>query len=429
MYFLFTASGPDFVGPVGTLTQGIIVDAFGRKTAILANIVPHIIGWFLIYCNFGVLITILGRVLTGMMTSSMFYAAQLYVVECVTVNHTYLANNFRTWTGLLGSFGGLFTFLLGAYFNYRQVAFTVTILAILVFLIICIFIPESPPWLYLKGRVGDAEMAELKLGIAQSLQQNFNANTRRPSESFLKYTKFNILEAIAKLRRPEVRQAIVTSTTMTILIMSCGGSPLLSYLGTIIYEGPVDIRNTSSIASSNSTDEDIPDSSAFSLSLSIISGSIGILSHLCVTFALPVLGIKILMIGSVMLTCLGWILIGFTSLQMKSHFLHLLGIWITIFGFYSGTLAAPISILSDLFPIDFKGAASIPIISLTLSSAVTTKLYPYIHAIIGGYVYYIYATLCPILASFVYFHLPETVGSTYEQICANLLNHGSRNIL
>lgn len=408
-----TAAVGGYTGFVGILLVGYIIDAFGRKTTLLLALVPHIIGWSLLYSDYAGFTAILGRSFTGLTTVSMFYPPQLYAVECITVNHERLRSIFRAWPGIANSLGFLLTFFAGTFITYQNVAALAALLSVIIFVLIFIEIPESPTWLYMKGRYGDAELSERKLGITQPILKTPTDSSNLPATRIFLLSGSSWRQEAKKLTRPDVYTPVIVMTIVCALIFQTGGTVMTAYMLEIIGINPSNVSNSKNLAHT----------------YSIVSGFLILIAHISVSLALPYLGCRKMSLSMSFFMCIGMLILGITTVgnsQTDSYGLHVFAVWLVTFSFHFGVISVPVAVMSDLFPVDAKGFASIPILTMSLGGAFAAQLYPYLKLFFAGSAYYAYAFGCIIYAAFIFFFMPETVGRTYEEVKNSLLRSRSQ---
>lgn len=407
---MILASIGGFASPIGAIVLGAVIDVFGRRTALMLSIIPHFIGWLLIFSNINISVTLLGRFVTGLTAGTLFYPAQVYTAECITINNLRLRNNFSTWAPISNSTGIFLTFFFSCFVSYLTISTIAVILSVVVFLLIFIFIPESPTWLYLKGRIRDAELSEKKLGIFQPILRNSKIVTTNDDDTLplisekFKFRWSNYESILTKIKRQDIRRPIIRMAILKILVICSGGYVILPYM--------VDIIGTNGV-----TESTVDESYLFS----VISGILIFVARLSTSIVLPILGFKKYMISSCILSAIGMFLIGYTTnskntFEFDWYLLHVIAVWMTSFLFNFGTITLPVAITTDLFPVDGKGFASIPVLISLLVRSFFVKMHPYFCLYYGNLTYTAYAIAGIVCAIFVHFYMPEVVGKTFKQI-------------
>lgn len=391
--FLITGSLPFFAASVGSITVGILVDTIGRKSALLYGIVPHLIGWCLLSWNYNVTVILLGRMCTGFSKGSIFYPGQVYAAECLTVHCKRLRSSLSTWNGVTNSFGLFLIILLSYLFNYRVISIFAAITSLIIYIIIYVTIPESPTWLYLQGRHGDAEISQKKLGLGQPLLCSKVDN----------YMYNGYEKKLSRLTDKDVFKPLLILTFAYIVIPFCGAPAILTYLVDIIGEDP------------SATSSDL----SYAYKSSVFSGFLIFVAHSLAIFVLPMVGLKKLAVPSYLCIIAGYIFLGYTSPYKENADLFVwrsVAVWVVIFTYHFGVETAPLTILGDSFPADAKRFASIPILTASLASGTVTKLHPFLTANFGAHLFYIYAGISLLGMVFVILFFYETVGKTLEEI-------------
>lgn len=416
-FYFITAAGPGLTAALGALMLGSILDLFGRKTTLILCALFHAVGWTIIALCQNFLISFFGRMLTGLPATFICYAAQVYIVECLTVNDEHLRDTLRTWPSIGFAFGQLLTFLLGAAITHLQFSAFSAILSSVLIILMLLFVIESPGWLYQKGRIGDAEIATQKLRISQPILCN-NFEPEVPPLVSSSGSDSSLSSILEKCRQQKVYKPALIMMVVCTLALFSGGMALNSYMVNII--DAVQPGQTTDSASSNSSASTNVSPEAFKYS--IISGALMLLGTILLSFALPRLGARKLTITSAicMSVCMG--LIGYTnSIPNPSDLLtvRLISVWAISFIYSFGIITVPFSILGEMFPLDAKGFASLAIVIQVLAAFAVSELYPYMYLWSPSGVFYIYGCMCVLYASFVYAFMPETVGRNYEEISAD----------
>lgn len=138
--------------PLGSITAGFAMDAWGRLWAVRLAIIPTVLGWCLIASANSVGMIIAGRLLTGFATAWGSIPATVYITEIARAD---MRGSLVVLAPTFASLGMLICFLKGWFLNWRTVAWLCNIYAIFPILFL-FFIPESPPWLVSKGKIDQA---------------------------------------------------------------------------------------------------------------------------------------------------------------------------------------------------------------------------------------------------------------------------------
>lgn len=135
-----------------------MVNAFGPRGTVLLSHVMCLIGWILTISSLTSFNLLAGRVLTGIFVGIVSVTATAYSDECFPTRPT-------ARPVVYTAFGVFCVYLVGSLLNYAQTAGIVAVAHAVSFVLIRMFVPESPAWLESRGRVGDAEYSRLKLRL------------------------------------------------------------------------------------------------------------------------------------------------------------------------------------------------------------------------------------------------------------------------
>lgn len=419
LIFLISGSLSSLIAPIGAILIGIIIDKFGRRTALLFTILPNVIGWFLLYCDISIPFVFLGLLFTGIASGTVGYPSQVYAGECLMVNRVSWRNNYLSWLGLSFSFGMCFVLVLGYFFRYQQIAGFATILSVLSFLSVYFFIPESPSWLYMRGRVGDAEWSQKKLRISQPILRTDQTieNDILPIENTNFFHWPTIKLYASKCTRRDVYKPLLIMTGLFFLLTFTGGVAVMTYLVDVI--NSLDVPASASISNSSA---EITSSTSLSESYkySAIGGLVMLTANISVCALVKSLGTRNILVTSSLLLSIGFLLLGYTSTRTGTASdvigLHVIAVYLILFSFNFGIMNLPNALLGDMFPIDAKGYASVVCVIEFLLTSLLLKIHPYMITAFGGYLYYGYAGVSLCSAVYIATFLVETVGKTLRQI-------------
>lgn len=376
-----------------------MIDKFGRKTALICNILPSFIGWSLLYWNYNETVLILGQTINGLTIGSLLYTIHVYASECILAKDVRLRNMFMVWLGVFGSLGTTTIIGLSIFLNYSQICAVVLTLVATLLAIFCLVIPESPSWLHLQGRIGDAEWSEKKLGIARPILQ-----LQAPAATG---DHWNSIISLEKLRRPDVYKPLYINCLLTLLLPAAGTVTVTMYMINIIQNN---IPGTQVV-------DDLAAQSIDANQLSLISSAFSIAGALAASFVIPVMGVRRLFIVSNSSVILSLAILTYCSLDGAAHVLLLRVVAIALLTFTSGAGLGPwMTAMGDMFPADCKGLASIPTTIGCLSLATANKVFPYLYQAFGGFTYCFYGFNGILGIIFLYALYPEVVGKTLDEI-------------
>lgn len=406
----------------------------------------------------------MGQIFNGLTTGAVGYASQVYAGECVMVNHIRLRNSFLMWNGVGGAIGSTTTLFMATFINYRQICTICTMLSIILLILLCRVIPESPTWLYHKGRLGDAEWSARKLGIAQPVLSLDPTNMKAPLESPSEVSWKSLKSEACKLTRRDVYKPVLIFVCVNVLLACSGPTTLLTYMINILQN---DVPGTSGSSSDNSVISELDQvryvpfyawhqsppyavkphpvdplissmthptvdpmisvqnqttsSTYVPTEANMYSVLIGIL--MCMTsltscMIIPSFGIRNTLTTSEFCSAFAFVILAFTtSFDSTPDVLTWRVIAISMIAvLYSLSSGSSDAVLGDVLPADAKGFASVVSVCSFLAVAFTNKTFPYLYALIGGNVYLLFSIVCIVAVYFIRTFMPEVSGKTLDQI-------------
>ncbi|XP_065205811.1 facilitated trehalose transporter Tret1-like [Planococcus citri] len=145
------ASSIGFLAPFGSIFSGTVMDFFGRKLYLSMIFIPFALSWLTISLAKSYTVLFLGMMLQGL-GGGMSMGVSVYISEISTREHR----------GALLSIiaiaynGGVLTCNLLNYNFMWNISSIVCMCLCLIFMVLVSFLPESPIWLYNKGRTEEA---------------------------------------------------------------------------------------------------------------------------------------------------------------------------------------------------------------------------------------------------------------------------------
>ena len=168
------------------------------------------------------------RFLTGMGLGFVLATSPVYIVEIATTDMRGMLGCFVQFQGGLGV---LFAFTLGSFLNWWQLSASM-ILMIIPFVIGMFFAPESPRWLFLKGRDEEGEKAlEWLRGTSQRsviTQEIIEIRKENKEKMEIKVTAKSLLE-------PSTLKPFLITLTMYFFMNMCGMNIMIFYCNSIFF--------------------------------------------------------------------------------------------------------------------------------------------------------------------------------------------------
>ncbi|EOX94894.1 Major facilitator superfamily protein [Theobroma cacao] len=383
---------------IGAITSGRIAEFLGRKGAMRISSAFSITGWIAIYFSKGALSLDIGRFLSGYGIGIFAYVVPIYVAEIAPKD---LRGGLATLNQLMIVIGASVAFLAGTVLKWRLLALT-GIIPCLVQLVGLIFIPESPRWLAKAGyrkefynalRSLHGDDADISHEAAE-IQDYLQTLEHQPKASML------------DLFQRKYKQSVIIGVGL-MMFQQFGG-----------------VNGVGFYASETFT------------SAGFASGKIGIIAFACVqipitaggAFLVDNCGRKPLLLVSSTGTFLGCFLAAISFL-MKEH--NLLQEWIPLFvlcgmlifmgSFSIGMGAVPWVLMSEIFPINIKGAAG-SLVNLIhwFGAWAVSYTFNFLMDWSPSGTFFLYSGVCAASVLFVAKVVPETKGRALEEIQASM---------
>jgi MFS family permease len=203
-----------------------LITAFGPRGTILLSHVICVIGWVMTISSLTVINLLTGRALTGMYVGIVSVSATTYSSECFPSRS---AARPVVYTAL----GVLCVYLAGSLLSYSQTATIIALTTVASFVLVRLFVPESPAWLESRGRVGDAEYSKLRLKVATAGA----SATAVPSPSFFRH-----------INRPDVYRPFLALCLHLVLQQLSGPLVIISYAAELVGDSGIRVLNSYFIA-------------------------------------------------------------------------------------------------------------------------------------------------------------------------------------
>ncbi|XP_021770841.1 sugar transporter ERD6-like 16 [Chenopodium quinoa] len=379
---------------VGAITSGRISDFIGRKWAMRMSACSCIMGWLAIYFAKGTMTLDIGRLFSGYGIGVLSYVVPIFIAEIAPKE---LRGGFTTLNQLMIVTGSSVSFLIGSIITWRALALMglVPCIALLSGLF---FVPESPRWLAKAGR-----------------QKEFNVALR-----MLRGQNADISREAAEIEDCLMLHETLPKGSFIDLFQSKYIRSVIIGVGLMVFQQSVGINGIGFYVSQTFVKAGLSSGKLGTIAYGIVQVPITLVGAILMDRS----GRKPLVTISAMGTFLGCFFIA-TGFLLKSY--GLLLEWIPLFvvggvltyisAFSIGFGGVPWVIMSEIFPLNVKGAAGSLVVLINWSGAwLVSYTYNFMMKWSASGTYYIYAGFCILTVLFVANFVPETKGKTLEEI-------------
>lgn len=380
---------------VGSPLSGFLLDKIGRKYTILLLAIPQIIPWILIGTSTCVEMLYIARFITGISDGALFTTLPIYVGEIVEPK-------IRGILGTAQSFGIINGVLLinayGSYLPIRTTAY-ISLNVPLLFLATFIWMPDSPYYLLMKGRIEKARRSLSKLRRMDNVENELSRIMK------------DVERQISEPGRYRDIFAIPTNLKAFWILMGLRTFQQMSGLSALGFYTQVIFKQAGGY---------------FSPAESTIIGCVIQVIFTCFSsFLLDHFGRRPLLLISSLGSAATLITLGLyfsfqTAKYNLSYFYWLPVVTMVAYNIVSasGLLMVPNIMAGELLSVSVKSkAVGIVNIYLGIIMSVGSKLFQYLDYHVGMFMpFYVFGVCCIISMVFCYFCVPETKGKTLEQI-------------
>ncbi len=391
----------------GVACAGMLSDRFGRKKILLLSSVLFLVST--LGCTFAPshLVLIFSRLVAGLAIGVASMLAPLYISE---IAPAYIRGRLVSLYQLAITIGILCAYFSNAWIlNLAQEAgqpegmvqwmynrevwrgmFGMMIIPDIAFMVLLLFVPESPRWLISKGLTERAKSILDRIQRTENIGVEYDqiANTIGREEV-----------SMAQLLSPAMRLPLLIGILLPVFSQ-------LSGINAIIYYGPKILKEAGLSMSD-------------ALGGQVLIGFVNVLFTLLAIWQVDKLGRKPLLLYGISGACISLLAVGlFFELQIANGSMLIIFImfFIACFAFSYG----PVTwiVISEIFPTHIRGRAmSIGIFALWGANAIVGQALPWMLEHSGpGRTFWIFATLCLPALFLVWKFLPETKGRSLEEI-------------
>ncbi|CAG4950920.1 unnamed protein product [Colias eurytheme] len=379
---------------------GLIMDILGRKKTMLFLTLPFTLGWLLITFASNVGMLMAGRFITGIAGGAFCVTAPAYTSE---IAQDSIRGTLGSYFQLMITVGILFAYAVGSYTSVFVFNILCTLIPI-VFAIIFFFMPESPNFLVVKGRHGEAREALIRLRGRNYDVDSELSNLQTKAED----AKNNPISFLSAITKKTALKAVLICYALMLFQQ-------LSGINAVIF-------NTSKIFTSAGA--------AIEPAIAtIIIGVIQVLATFVSSLVVDKLGRRILLLFSALVMCICSTALGVYFFLQDTHgssssivealsWLPLLSLSLFIIAFSLGFGPIPWMMAGELCLIDIKAfvGSTAGTFNWLLSFTVTSTFNSLNNAIGSGQVFWLFAGIMVIGFIFIFFIVPETKGKSVDEI-------------
>ncbi|XP_015123561.1 facilitated trehalose transporter Tret1 isoform X2 [Diachasma alloeum] len=384
----------------GSFLGACLADLFGRKKCLLSSSVFFISGWLIVIFADNVVWLYVSRVVLGIGVGMSYTTNPMYVSEVADTNirgalGTLIAVNVFT--------GSLITCSVGPFVSYNTLGIVLLSIAI-IFVASFIFFPESPYYLAMKDREGEAIQAIMYFKGCSSgearqeldvIVENINEN-RVNTEGWRK--------KVNRLLSYNNRKAFTMVLGLIVTQQLSGNFTTMQYLSKFFDAANIGIHSDYA---------------------TIIVFAVGLVSGTVSTMTVEKAGRRPLLILSALFcsVTLGilavYLLLNSKKIDLTAvNLLPVILVILFVVAYQVGIGTLPNALIGELFPTSAKSVAGAAItISDGVLGFVVSKLYQIVGDAFGEhYVYFFFGGFCFVAFVFILYYIPETKNKSFGEI-------------
>ncbi|KPJ21147.1 Facilitated trehalose transporter Tret1 [Papilio machaon] len=371
---------------------GMLIDSIGRKYCVILACIPKMIVSIIYIFASDVWMLILGRALIGVTDSFIFTVVPIYSSEIASKE---MRGSLGTFLQIFSSLGIVVTLSVGPYTSFTTFN-TVFAIINVVAGIPLLFLPDSPFFLYLKGKTNEAH----------NVLKVLRGNDQLAKEEIASYalSTDNKVDKIALLKNKAFLKCLAIAVLLSAGSQLVGFNAVSFYLQTILVSTRTKVKPE--IAS-------------------VVIGVIQLFASFCTTVMMERFKRKQILISSLLGMFIGLIGLGAffklsedVEVQGFLNYLPLISLILVVYCYSAGMGSLIWLLIAELFDGPARAfGVSISLIINTLSVFITTKYFSTLTMVLGPAVtYWLFSGCCLITCIFIYYCVPETKGKSFREI-------------
>lgn len=384
---------------VGSIVSNRLVNYYGRRKTIINVILLFIVGCIGIYFSSDVFSIIISRVVLGFALGVTSFAIPLYIIEVLPLR---FSSRVVVFNQLFITLGATLAYFAGYFFaeseNWHLLMASGIIPAVLL-LLTTFTVPESPKWLLMKERDGDAWR------VLRRIRNSFDIDVEL---SEMKEKTRSIHRDWHILLKKWVLPIVILGFGISIIRQFSGFNAIVYYMPTVLQMSGFESESQAILIT------------AVLGTLSVLFSFVTLpLVHSCRRRPLFILGLFGMALSWGVLSLAFW-LCGSQSEVLKWLTLSSFVLYIPSFAISLGVLV--FVFIYELFPLRIRSIATSYAISINwILNIIVTSTFVYLMRLLTpSGVFGTYGLICVLGLLFVYFKVPETRGVDIDRIENNL---------
>jgi sugar porter (SP) family MFS transporter len=387
---------------VGAAFAGRIADQIGRRPTVMITAVIFIVGVVLATFSPVFPVLLLARIVIGLAVGSASMVVPLYIGEAAPPN---IRGGLVSLNQLAITFGILISYLADYWLqgskSWRLMFSLAAIPAIMLF-IGMIFQDESPHWLVLHGREGEARRVLGRLRAPDEIE---------PEIAEVKHVATIKKASIRDVFAPSIRPMLAVGVLLAVFQQITG-------INTVIYYAVVVLKDNAGLGNQGA------------LLANVVNGCVNVIMTIIAIRLLDRVGRRVLLICGTAGMAAGMFMTGFSFIGGSN--LHGATVWTAIIGLliYTGSFAIGLGpvfwlLISEIYPLTVRGAAMsiATIANWSANFVVTISFLTLVNAIGPLGVFLLFGFMTLIALGYFYRKVPETKGMSLQELEQTLTGH------